>query len=86
MVQENRGSSSDETTICGRITVPGIAKRLNIGRIAVYDMLEGGIIPAIRLGRRWIITRYAYEQWERTCGMRPQALDLQARTEVTVFN
>jgi hypothetical protein len=33
-------------------------------------MLEQGIIPGIRLGRRWIITRHAYEQWERTSGMR----------------
>jgi hypothetical protein len=23
--------------------------------------------------RRWIITRHAYEQWERTCGMRADA-------------
>lgn len=30
--------------------------RLAIGRLAVYDMLERGIIPAIRQGRRWIIT------------------------------
>jgi hypothetical protein len=27
-------------------------------------------LPGIRLGRRWIITRHAYEQSERTCGMR----------------
>ena len=41
----------------------------NSGRIAVYTMLEQGIIPAIRLGRRWIVTRHAFENWERTCGM-----------------
>ena len=57
-----------------RICVPDIARRLNIGRQAVYLMLEQGIMPGIRLGRRWLITRRAYEQWERTCGMRP-ALD-----------
>ena len=51
-----------------RICVPEIARRLAIGRLAVYSMLEQGIIPSIRLGRRWIITRHAYEQWERTCG------------------
>ena len=50
-----------------RITVPEIAKRLLIGRLAVYSMLEQEIIPAIRLGRRWIITRLAYENWERSC-------------------
>ena len=43
----------------GRISIPEIAARLEIGRLAVYDMLERGIIPGVRLGRRWIITRYA---------------------------
>jgi excisionase family DNA binding protein len=52
-----------------RMTVEEIADRLNIGRLAVYAMLEQGIIPAIRVGRRWIVTRHAFENWERTCGM-----------------
>jgi excisionase family DNA binding protein len=52
-----------------RMSVPEIARRLNIGRLAVYAMLEQGILPGIRLGRRWIVTRHAYEQWERTCGI-----------------
>jgi excisionase family DNA binding protein len=58
---------------CERISVPGIAKRLKIGRLAVYAMLEQGIIPAVRLGRRWIITRRAYLAWEETCGVRTGA-------------
>jgi excisionase family DNA binding protein len=58
---------------CGRISVPEIAKRLSIGRLAVYAMLEQGIIPAVRLGRRWIITRRAYFVWEETCGVRSGA-------------
>jgi excisionase family DNA binding protein len=53
-----------------RITVEEIARRLSIGRRAVYMMLDQGILPGIRLGQRWLITRHAYEQWERTCGMR----------------
>jgi excisionase family DNA binding protein len=69
----------------GRITVPEIAQRLGIGRLAVYAMLEQGIIPAVRLGRRWIITWHAYEQWERTCGMRALA-GLGTKTKVTVLN
>jgi excisionase family DNA binding protein len=52
-----------------RISVPEIAKRLSIGRLAVYTMLEQGLLPGLRLGRRWIVTRHAYEQWEHTCGM-----------------
>ena len=70
---------------CSRITVPEIARRLDIGRLAVYAMLEQGIMPGIRLGRRWIITRQAYGQWESTCGMRRGA-GLHAKQEVTVLN
>ena len=68
-----------------RMTVEEIARRLDIGRPAVYAMLEQGIIPAIRIGRRWIVTRHAYDQWERTCGMQP-GTGLQTDTEVTVVN
>ena len=52
------------------ITVPEIVQRLGIARGAVYELLERKEIPAIRLGqgRRWIISRRAYEQWERTFG------------------
>lgn len=69
----------------GRISVPEIAERLDIGRLAVYAMLKQRILPGIRLGRRWIITRHAYEQWERTCGTH-LALDLLRKPEVTVLN
>ena len=71
--------------VSGRISVPEIARRLDVGRLAVYAKLEQEIIPGIRLGRRWIITRYAYEQWERSCGMR-QGTGLQRAQEVTVLN
>jgi excisionase family DNA binding protein len=67
----------------GRITIPEIAERLSIGRLAVYAMLEQRIIPGIRLGKRWIVTRHAYDQWERSAGMRPGA-GLGADAEVRV--
>jgi len=81
------GYPSDTPTgqLSSRISVPEIALRLDIGRLAVYTMLEQGIMPGIRLGRRWLITRHAYEQWERTCGMRAGA-GLPAQPEVTVLN
>ena len=69
----------------GRIKVPEIAQRLDIGRLAVYAMLERGTIPGIRQGRRWIITRHAYEQWERACGMR-SGTGLNPQPEVMVLN
>jgi len=65
-----------------RMSIPEIAKRLAIGRIAVYAMLERGIIPAIRLGRRWIVTRHAFDSWERTCGM-PTGLHRRTERKVT---
>jgi len=60
------------------MSIEEIARRLDLGRAAVYAMLEQGIIPAIRLGRRWIVTRYAFENWQRTCGM---PTGLQRKTE-----
>ena len=52
-----------------RMSIREIARRLDIGRVAVYQMLDEGLLPGIRLGRRWIVTRHAYEQWEKTCGL-----------------
>ena len=66
----------------GRMSIPEIATRLSLGRIAVYTLLEQGIIPAVRLGRRWIVTRHAYKQWERTCGM-PTGLQRETEYKVT---
>jgi len=62
--------------------VEDVARRLDIGRLAVYTMLEQGIIPAVRLGRRWIVTRHAFERWERTCGM-PTGLPRKTEHKVT---
>ena len=59
------------------IQVPEIAHRLGIGRLKVYAMLEAGLIPGIHFGRKWIITRFAYENWERTCGVNPSPVALQ---------
>jgi excisionase family DNA binding protein len=67
------------------MSVEEIAGRLDIGRLAVYALLQQGIIPGIRLGRRWIVTRHAYEEWEHTCGMRSGAL-LVPQPEVNVVN
>ena len=68
-----------------RISVPAIARRLGIGRVAVYSMLEQGTLPGVRVGRRWIVTRQAYDQWERTCGLR-SATGFSEKPEVSVVN
>ncbi len=51
-----------------RMSIAEIAEHLNVGRLAVYSMLEQGLLPGIRVGRRWIVTRCAFERWEHTCG------------------
>jgi excisionase family DNA binding protein len=56
-----------------RMTPKEVAERLNIGTRVVYQMLERGILPGIRLNHRWLITRCAYEEWERTCGLSANA-------------
>jgi hypothetical protein len=35
---------------------------------SLHDVGAGNY-PAIRLGRRWIVTRHAFETWERNCGI-----------------
>jgi len=67
-----------------RISVSEIARRLNIGRLAVYTMLQQGIMPGLRLGRRWLVTRHAYQQWERSCGMHA-GTGLHAQPELRVL-
>ena len=82
-----RASGAMTEPLSNRMSVPEIAQRLDIGRLAVYTMLENEVLSGIRLGRRWIVTRHAYEQWERTCGMRSGSrLEIGARTEVKVVN
>lgn len=65
--------AKDQTQWQNRISVSEIAGRMDIGPKAVYEMLEQGILPGIRLKRRWIISRHAYDQWEMTCDRRPAA-------------
>ena len=84
-VNSEPSSDAPDGRRSSRISVPEIARRLDVGRLAVYAMLEKGIMPGIRLGRRWIITRHAYEQWERSCGS-GAGTGLHGRPEVTVLH
>jgi excisionase family DNA binding protein len=82
---EEQAQPTTENSPSSRISVLEIARRLNIGRLAVYSMLEQGIIPGLRLGRRWIITRQAYMTWESTCGVH-SGTGLSGQPEVDVLN
>lgn len=44
-------------------TVPEVAARLGIGRCMAYDLVRQGVIPAKRLGRRWLIPRARFHAW-----------------------
>ena len=50
------------------IGVSEISERLGICEETVYAMLKDGAIPNIRYGRRFIISRAAYERWEGAIG------------------
>lgn len=50
------------------MTVREISERLGICEETVYDMLRSRTIPNLRYGRRFIISRSAYEKWEASIG------------------
>ena len=61
--------AAKEGGVSTRITVREICERLRLPRSTVYRMLETHTIPAIRPGKNWIVSRHAYETWERTFGL-----------------
>lgn len=52
------------------LTISDVREILNIGRNAVYDLLNQGAIPAFRIGRNWKIPKEAVifylEQWKKS--------------------
>jgi excisionase family DNA binding protein len=44
------------------LTPEDVAVRLGIGRNQAYEAIARGDIPALRLGRRWLIPRAAFER------------------------
>jgi len=58
------GEPAQHTTI----TVPEIARRLDVCEETVYQMLKAHEIPNLRHGHRFIVSRTAYEHWEATIG------------------
>jgi len=44
------------------LTVLEVAKILRIGKISAYQAIERGDLPSIRIGRRILIPRAAFEQ------------------------
>ncbi len=44
------------------MSVPEAGRRLGIGRNAAYDAASRGEIPVIRIGRRMLVPRVAFER------------------------
>lgn len=44
-------------------TVDEVAKMLGTARGATYQAVREGRIPAIRMGRRWLIPRERFHAW-----------------------
>ena len=49
-------------------SVDELAAELGISRATAYTGLREGTIPAVRLGRRFIVPRAAIAEWLRTAG------------------
>lgn len=45
------------------LTVEEVGRVLGIGRQLAYDQVRAGLIPALRLGQRWVVPRAALEAW-----------------------
>lgn len=44
-------------------TAEETAKMLGIGMNKIYELLASGVIPAKRLGRKYLIPKLALEKW-----------------------
>lgn len=64
------------------ITVKEAAQRLGIGINQAYEACERGELPNVRLGKRWLIPRVAFEAWLVGCAdaMRNKSASSQLRT------
>jgi len=50
------------------INIQEIKQRLGVSEKMVYRMLNDEQIPAIKAGRKWLISRISYERWEANIG------------------
>ena len=44
-------------------TVEELARAIGIGRSAAYKALANGQIPALRIGKRYVVPRVAIDEW-----------------------
>ena len=66
-------SPEDRSLDAGTEVMPSIDKRVyypeEVARLlglhpnSVYAMLKGGTLPAVKAGRRWLISKRRFESW-----------------------
>ena len=44
-------------------TVDEVAALLGVARGVAYDDVRNGLIPAVRVGRRWLVPRRRFHAW-----------------------
>lgn len=54
-------------------TVDQVAALLGISRGMAYTFVQDGVIPAKRIGRRWVIVRTAFHAWLNESDNLPKA-------------
>ena len=55
------------------LTVEEAARALGINRNSAYDAVRNGELPAIRIGRRLLVPKAAFEKLLTTVGQKPGA-------------
>ncbi len=65
------------------LTVKEVAKQLGLGINQTYAACERGQIPSIRFGRRWVISKSAFEKWLLECPAHSASPDLTGATDDT---
>jgi excisionase family DNA binding protein len=48
------------------LTIPETRKRLRLGRSFTYKLVQSGALPAIRIGRRWLVPAANLDDWLRS--------------------
>jgi excisionase family DNA binding protein len=49
-------------------TVDEVAALLGVARGVAYENVRNGLIPAVRVGRRWLVPRRRFHAWLDTTG------------------
>jgi excisionase family DNA binding protein len=55
------------------LTPRQIARTTGIGLMSIYNFLESGALPGVRLGKRWYVSSICYQNWLAEFGRRPAA-------------